>query len=211
MNFIFLYQYLCLLLDKQFPKFHPDKLQILQMDYLFSILKTLIFFIIPSIMSLNSLSTWDRDRSEEWLKYWVVVAVFISLEIFTERYKGRLLEMCKLLFIVWCILPIEYNGSEVVYTFLLHPSFTAMDRIIFTLVKQAMPYLVRCVRVTKEMQGELPEIVELCSYRFKETLEIMMNTARQLLDLVLSKFIQKEVKPRLFSDIYRDFRNSLYE
>ena len=135
----------------------------------------------------------------------------MSLETFTERYKGRMLELCKLLFIIWCISPIEYNGSEVVYTFILHPSFTAMDKIIFLLVKQAMPYLVKCVRVSKEIQGELPEMVELCSYRFKETLEIMMNTARQLFDLILSKLIQKEVKPRLFSDIYKDFKNSLYE
>ena len=191
--------------------FCPNKFKIMKIDFLFSIIKTFIIFLLPSIMSLHSLSTWDRDRSEEWLKYWVVVALIMSLETFTERYKGRMLELCKLLFIVWCILPMEYNGSEVVYTFILHPSFTAMDRIIFILVKQAMPYLVRCVRVSKEIQGELPEMVELCSYRFKETLEIMMNTVRQLFDLILSKFIQKEVKPRLFSDIYKDFKNSLYE
>ena len=181
------------------------------MEDLFHIFKILVVFIIPSLLSINSLTTWDTDRSEEWLKYWVVVAAFISLEIFTHRWKGRISEILKVLLIVWCLLPIEYNGTEVLYTFIILPTFTTLDKLLFTLAKQAAPYLVRCVRVAKEKKGELPEIVELCSYRFKETMETMVKTDMQLFNLILSMFIQKEVKPRLFSDIYKDFKNSLYE
>ena len=122
------------------------------------------------------------------------------------RWKGSKLEVFKLLFVFWCLLPIEYNGSDLIFDNCLRPLFTTTDKILFAIAKKAAPYLISCVKVTKEIKGELPEIVEICSYRFKET----FHTFKQLIDLLLSKVVEQEVKPRLFSDIYKDFIKSFY-
>ena len=104
-------------------------------------------------------------------------------------------------------MPIEYNGSDLVFDYLLGPRF---DQILLEMLKKAAPYLISCVKVTKETKGQLPEIVEICSYRFRETFQIVFGTLKQLIDLLMSKIFEREEKTRLFSEIYKTFKKSLY-
>ena len=179
------------------------------MGFPVSFLKTFFIVIFPALMSINSITTWDTEKSESWLKYWVVLSFSLPLEMISNRWKGVKVDILKIVFVCWCLAPIQYNGCDMVFDYLLCPLYKTSDKILFEIAKMAAPFLIRCIKVTKSIKGDLPEIVELCSYRFKETLDILIGTVKQMIDLWMSKSIEQEVKPRLLSDIYKDFKKSL--
>ncbi|KAI9999534.1 hypothetical protein NQD34_018439, partial [Periophthalmus magnuspinnatus] len=79
----------------------------------------------------------------QWLTYWVVYGLFSIAEAFSDiflfwfpfYYAG------KCLFLVWCMAPVSWNGSEILYRRAIRPFFlkhqAAMDRVVNDLTNKA--------------------------------------------------------------------------
>ena len=173
--------------------------------------KAVLIFILPALLSINSITTPNTDCSQSLLKYWVVISLSFPLEFISNKWKGVNSDFVKIVFVCWCLSPTEYNGSDIIFDYLLSPIYTAGNDLLYLLARYSIPCFVRCQKVTKDFTGEMKDLAEVCSFRFREVFVILMNATQQLGQLLLSFIVEQEVKPRLFSDIYKDFKKSLYE
>ena len=85
----------------------------------------------------------------------------LPLETISNRWKGIKVDILKIVYVGWCLAPIKYNGCDIDFDYFLCPLFKTRDKILFEIAKIASPYLIWCVEVTKDIKGDLPEIVEL--------------------------------------------------
>lgn len=85
----------------------------------------LIGFAWPAYQSLKALESSSKDDDTKWLTYWVTFASFSILEFFADILLNWFPPyfLVKLIFLIWCSLPIERNGSAIVYNALLRPVF----------------------------------------------------------------------------------------
>jgi receptor expression-enhancing protein 5/6 len=69
-------------------------------------------------------STHVQD-DKKWLTYWVVYAFFATAEFFSDIFFSwfPLYWLAKVIFLVWCFLPIEANGSMIIYNRFIRPVF----------------------------------------------------------------------------------------
>ena len=78
-----------------------------------------------------------------WTKCWVIfaLAALLDLALPARLHQGRLAEMVKIAFLAWCLLPLNINGSDLLFDFVVAPVHwvvtTAMD-----LCRPACQYLV---------------------------------------------------------------------
>ena len=178
------------------------------MASILSFLKIFGFILLPALVSINSITILNQQSSESWLKYWIVISFTIPLDMITNKWKGWKLEMLKAVFIMWCLAPIEDNGSDVVFNKILCPIYKIVDKVMLDVAIKSSPYIKQCVKLTKA--DEIPETVEIYLSRVKECLLLGSEKLKQLLELMVSKILQQDIKPRLFSDIYKDIKNWLF-
>ena len=99
-----------------------------------SMLMTRIFliFLLPACISLNTMSTMEAEDSLPWLQYWTVLAFALVTEylLWLLEVEGGILKLLKLLFILWCLAPVYYNGSYVVSSFVLLPVHACIHDIV---------------------------------------------------------------------------------
>ncbi|XP_065315890.1 receptor expression-enhancing protein 5-like isoform X2 [Gordionus sp. m RMFG-2023] len=80
-------------------------------------------FLYPVYSSVRMIEGKDEEGAKKWLAYWVVYASFS----FCEYLCGTFLEwfmmyyLFKVCFLVWCLLPIENNGSMIIYNQVIKP------------------------------------------------------------------------------------------
>ena len=87
--------------------------------------KLFISLVYPTFNSIKSVvqDQDDFDISKDWLKYWSIFGIFTVVEILTDPFllnnlpsaDFTALTIFKILFIVWCMVPIKNNGSLVIY------------------------------------------------------------------------------------------------
>ena len=87
-----------------------------------------------------------------WLRYWVVLGTGLVLEYILEKLEGVTVTVVKIVLVVWCLAPVEYNGSDVVFTYVLLPIHNALHYGIIDIASPAMVY-------TKEVVLEGVEIM----------------------------------------------------
>ncbi|XP_045473547.1 receptor expression-enhancing protein 5 isoform X2 [Harmonia axyridis] len=80
-------------------------------------------FIYPAYASMKALESKNKDDDTKWLTYWVVFACFSVIEFFADFIVGwfPLYWLVKCLFLFWMMMPIESNGSSVIYNNILQP------------------------------------------------------------------------------------------
>merc|ERR1712154_105719 len=82
-------------------------------------------FIYPAYKTLHAIMNDDREASINWMRYWVVLAVFSIVETVVDPLldflPGYLLGKC--LFLVWCMAPSRHSGSNLVFTQVIFPLF----------------------------------------------------------------------------------------
>ena len=88
----------------------------------------------------------------------------------------------------------------------MYPVYKTSDRVLFDFAKQAVQCLICSYEAAEDFTRKLPGMVGPCEEKLKENMAILYKTMKQLIELILSKIIQQEAKPRLFSDIYKDFK-----
>lgn len=97
----------------------------------------------PAYMSIHAIETSPKEDDTKWLTYWVTFGIMAVIEYFSGVLMSLIpfYWLLKCLFLIWCMLPIEQNGSKVIYMrvvrpyFLKHHAYT--DKLIDDVVNKA--------------------------------------------------------------------------
>jgi len=84
-----------------------------------------IAFIYPAYCSIKALESTKKDDDTRWLTYWVVFAFFSVTEFFSDLLLSwfPFYWLAKCVFLVWCFLPLSWNGSDMIYSRVIRPAF----------------------------------------------------------------------------------------
>ncbi|UXI15632.1 vacuolar protein sorting-associated protein [Sarcoptes scabiei] len=100
-------------------------------------------FVYPAYVSIKALESPDKRDDTRWLTYWVVFAFFSVIEFFSDFIFSwfPFYWLAKIVFLVWCYLPTERNGSDYVYFNVIRPYFLkgspGLDNLASRLYKDA--------------------------------------------------------------------------
>ncbi|KAK8723822.1 hypothetical protein OTU49_011559 [Cherax quadricarinatus] len=91
-----------------------------------------IGFIYPAYCSIKALESTKKEDDTRWLTYWVVFALFSVCEFFSDLLLSwfPFYWLAKCVFLVWCFLPVAWNGSDLIYNRVIRPFFIKHEREI---------------------------------------------------------------------------------
>ncbi|XP_064077363.1 receptor expression-enhancing protein 5-like isoform X4 [Macrobrachium nipponense] len=95
-----------------------------------------IGFIYPAYCSIKAIETPKKEDDTNWLTYWVVFALFSVCEFFSDLLLSwfPFYWLAKCMFLVWCFLPMSWNGSNVIYNRIVRPVFIKHQKEIDTVM-----------------------------------------------------------------------------
>uniref|UniRef100_A0A667XJ24 Receptor expression-enhancing protein n=1 Tax=Myripristis murdjan TaxID=586833 RepID=A0A667XJ24_9TELE len=101
-----------------------------------ALLCNLIGFVYPAYYSIKAIESVNKEDDTKWLTYWVVYGVFSLGEFFSDifLYWFPFYYAAKCLFLLWCMAPVSWNGSQVIYTRLVRPIFLRHEATVDGLV-----------------------------------------------------------------------------
>ncbi|XP_075216095.1 receptor expression-enhancing protein 5-like isoform X2 [Lycorma delicatula] len=84
-----------------------------------------IGFIYPAYASMKAIETPQKGDDTKWLTYWTVFALFSFIEYPTDLllHWFPFYWLVKCVFFVWCFVPLENNGSVIIYHKVIRPIF----------------------------------------------------------------------------------------
>ncbi|KAL3046791.1 hypothetical protein OYC64_021091 [Pagothenia borchgrevinki] len=96
----------------------------------------MIGFVYPAYYSIKALESPSKEDDTKWLTYWVVYGVFSLGEFFSDifLYWFPFYYAFKCLFLLWCMAPISWNGSQVIYNKVIRPIFLRYEAVVDDMV-----------------------------------------------------------------------------
>ncbi|KAH8402232.1 hypothetical protein KR009_010629 [Drosophila setifemur] len=121
------------------------------------LLCNIIGVLYPAYISIHAIESSTKQDDTKWLIYWVTFGIFTVIEFFsglltsvipfywllkvgffTNIYSAKVIYIICIAFqcgfLIWCMLPMEQNGSTIIYHKLVRPYFLkhheSVDRII---------------------------------------------------------------------------------
>merc|ERR1712117_30052 len=99
------------------------------MDLFALIPRTIVGVTYPAFASLKAVLSDSPESCGAWLRYWVVLGVFSLVELLLDlainplAYSFPAYLILKSAFLAWCMAPVEWNGSDVIFNNILFPLF----------------------------------------------------------------------------------------
>jgi len=83
----------------------------------------LIGFVYPAYASVKAIESKEKDDDTKWLTYWVVYSVFLLVESCTDFFLSwiPLYFLLKCVFLLFCMAPVTWNGSVMIYKKFIRP------------------------------------------------------------------------------------------
>lgn len=97
----------------------------------------------PAYVSIKAIESSSKADDTKWLIYWVTYAILSVIELFSVFLTNVIpfYWLIKCVFLIWCMAPIENNGSVFLYTKWIRPYFlkhqSAADAAIDNLSNKA--------------------------------------------------------------------------
>ncbi|XP_076824900.1 receptor expression-enhancing protein 5-like isoform X3 [Clavelina lepadiformis] len=91
--------------------------------YLASFICNIIGFCFPAYKTVKAIESTRKDDDTEWLIYWVVFATFSVAEFFSDILLSwfPFYFLGKCVFLLWCMAPVSWNGSRMIYYKFIRP------------------------------------------------------------------------------------------
>uniref|UniRef100_A0A8C6P809 Receptor expression-enhancing protein n=1 Tax=Nothobranchius furzeri TaxID=105023 RepID=A0A8C6P809_NOTFU len=103
------------------------------------ILFSLVFgTLYPAYSSYKAVKTKDVKEYVKWMMYWIIFALFTTVEVFTDMFVCWLpfYYELKIAFVVWLLSPYT-KGSSVLYRKFVHPTLSSKEKDIDEYICQA--------------------------------------------------------------------------
>ncbi|CAH1173750.1 unnamed protein product [Phaedon cochleariae] len=96
-------------------------------------------FIYPAYVSIKAIESKTKDDDTKWLTYWVVFSLFSVGEYFADFIVRwfPLYWLVKCIFLVWLMIPTDFNGSLILYRRIIKPYFLQHQQSIDDVLNKA--------------------------------------------------------------------------
>lgn len=102
--------------------------------YFAELLCNLVGLVYPAYASTRAIESADKNDDTRWLTYWVVYACFTTLDFFADGILRffPFYWLAKIVFLAYCFLPVQPNGSARIYNNLVRPYFLKSSKTVDT-------------------------------------------------------------------------------
>ncbi|KAM7341720.1 receptor expression enhancing protein B isoform 2-T2 [Cochliomyia hominivorax] len=107
------------------------------------LLCNIIGVVYPAYISIHAIESSTKLDDTKWLTYWVTYGIMSIIEYFSGVLTSVIpfYWLLKCIFLVWCMLPMEQNGSYIIYNRVVRPYFLkhhqAVDSALDNVIGQA--------------------------------------------------------------------------
>ncbi|XP_046543145.1 receptor expression-enhancing protein 5-like isoform X1 [Haliotis rubra] len=121
-----------------------------------------IGFLYPAYASIKAIESREKDDDTKWLTYWVVYSVFSLVEFFADIFLFWIpfYWLLKCIFLVWCFIPAQCNGSTMLYYKFIRPFILRHQDRIDTALADAKDTLNEVFGLAKESAKRAKDVAE---------------------------------------------------